>query len=108
MTDQRYLVTGGAGFIGSHLTGHLLSQGHPVTVLDNFSSGTHDNLSGFEGDLRIVEGSITTPHDAARIRRPGIAPGHRIMPVHARIGVHHPADHRQPRLGAACGIDSRA
>ena len=66
MTDQRYLVTGGAGFIGSHLTGHLLSQGHPVTVLDNFSSGTHDNLSGFEGDLRIVEGSITSADDVAK------------------------------------------
>lgn len=57
----RYTVTGGAGFIGSHLTELLLSKGYGVTVLDNFSSGSHANLEGFEGDLRIVEGSIVDP-----------------------------------------------
>ena len=54
----RYLVTGGAGFIGSHLTEHLLEDGHWVTVLDNLSTGRLENLAAVNGNphLRIVEG----------------------------------------------------
>ena len=42
---SRYLVTGGAGFIGSHIVEQLLEDGHFVGVLDNFSSGKKENLS---------------------------------------------------------------
>lgn len=42
---MRYLVTGGAGFIGSHIAERLLRQGHFVRILDNFSSGRRENLS---------------------------------------------------------------
>ena len=42
--ERRYLVTGGAGFIGSHLVEHLLRRGARVTVVDNFSTGRRDNL----------------------------------------------------------------
>ena len=42
---QKIVVTGGAGFIGSHLTDHLLSLGYRVTVLDNLSNGRKENLS---------------------------------------------------------------
>jgi UDP-glucose 4-epimerase len=55
---EKYLVTGGAGFIGSHLVETLLSQGHFVRVLDDFDTGSRKNLSHLSGDLEIIEGSI--------------------------------------------------
>src|SRR6266496_3037273 len=62
-TDVRYLITGGAGFIGSHLTEHLLAAGHEVVVLDDLSTGTLDNLSDVIGQpgFRFVRGSVTDP-----------------------------------------------
>ena len=52
------LVTGGAGFIGSHIVERLLSLGHEVRVLDNFSTGRRENLSLFEDGVDIIEGDI--------------------------------------------------
>ena len=54
----RYLVTGGAGFIGSHLVRTLLDQGADVRVLDNFSTGKRENLSGLAGRLEVLEGDV--------------------------------------------------
>ena len=55
---SRYLVTGGAGFIGSHLVHTLLDQGADVRVLDNFSTGKRENLSGLGGRLEVLEGDV--------------------------------------------------
>ncbi len=52
------LVTGGAGFIGSHLVEELLAKGHRVRVLDNFSSGRQERLKPFAGGVEIVEGDL--------------------------------------------------
>jgi UDP-glucose 4-epimerase len=52
------LVTGGAGFIGSHIVEELLRRGDTVRVLDNFSSGTRENLKEFQGNLEILEGDL--------------------------------------------------
>ena len=45
MQSEKILVTGGAGFIGSHLVDRLVSQGHQVMVVDNLLSGKKENLS---------------------------------------------------------------
>jgi nucleoside-diphosphate-sugar epimerase len=53
-----FLVTGGAGFIGSSLAEALLAQGDTVRILDDFSSGRRSNVAGLSGKLDLVEGSI--------------------------------------------------
>lgn len=71
MMKDRVLVTGGAGFIGSHLTEWLVGRGHPVTVLDNFSTGSPahlDESSASEG-FRLVEGSILDGEAVAEAMR---------------------------------------
>jgi nucleoside-diphosphate-sugar epimerase len=55
------LVTGGAGFIGSHLVRALLARGDRVRVLDNFSTGKDENLSGLAGPLEILRGDLRDP-----------------------------------------------
>ncbi len=56
---SKYLVTGGAGFIGSHLARHLASEGHEVVILDNLSTGRRENIADLADKVRFVEGSIT-------------------------------------------------
>ncbi len=57
---SRVLVTGGAGFIGSHLVDELVRQGHAIVVLDDFSTGRRDNLveASRSGAVRVIEGSV--------------------------------------------------
>lgn len=57
------LVTGGAGFIGSHLVRHLLDEGHAVAVIDNLSTGSRDNLTDVMDRITFVEGDIRNPSD---------------------------------------------
>ncbi len=61
-----YLVTGGAGFIGSHLAASLVEQGAGVRVLDNFSTGKRENLAPILGKIDLVEGDITDPRICAQ------------------------------------------
>ena len=57
---MKYLITGGAGFIGSHLAEMLIEAGHEVTVLDNLSTGRFSNIEGLQGKsgFRYVWGDI--------------------------------------------------
>lgn len=57
---MRYLITGGAGFIGSHLVERLCEQGDEVVVLDDFSTGSRDNVHGLD-PARLVQGSVLDP-----------------------------------------------
>jgi len=88
---MRVLITGGAGFIGSHLTERMLMEGHQVTVLDDLSTGWIENLRrafdypGFE----FVEGSVL---DAAGVRLL-VAQHDTVVHLAAAVGVRYVLDH---------------
>ncbi|HUK90550.1 MAG TPA: SDR family NAD(P)-dependent oxidoreductase, partial [Blastocatellia bacterium] len=58
MDKRLYLVTGGAGFIGSHICERLLADGHRVRILDNFSTGKEENLHFEAGEAELIRGDI--------------------------------------------------
>jgi UDP-glucuronate decarboxylase len=62
---MRFLVTGGGGFLGSHLCERLLLSGHSVIVMDNFSTGLLENTRdlGALGDLEVLDWDVTVPFD---------------------------------------------
>lgn len=66
---MRYLVTGGAGFIGSHLVEHLAGEGQDVVVLDDFSTGKRENLDGLHDRIELIEGTVTDSVTCARACR---------------------------------------
>jgi UDP-glucose 4-epimerase len=55
---MRILLTGGAGFIGSHLADHYVAKGDQVTILDNFSTGSQENIAHLAGRVTTVDGDI--------------------------------------------------
>lgn len=65
MSDRKVVVTGGAGFIGSHLVERLLAEGNEVHVLDDFSTGRASNLEGMQGSLVVHEVDVSR-FDAVR------------------------------------------
>ncbi|HWR82556.1 MAG TPA: SDR family oxidoreductase [Candidatus Deferrimicrobium sp.] len=63
---MKYLITGGAGFIGSNIAAALSARGEQVRVLDNFSSGKHENLDGLPASVDVVDGDIRDYWTAAK------------------------------------------
>ncbi|MBN8568771.1 MAG: SDR family oxidoreductase [Ignavibacteria bacterium] len=59
---MKFLVTGGAGFIGSNIVGELLKRNYEVKVLDNFSTGKRENLAEYGNNIELIEGDIRSYH----------------------------------------------
>ena len=68
-TTRHWLVTGGAGFIGSHLLAALVERGERVRVLDDFSTGLRERLEPFNGRFELIEGTIVDPATCAKACR---------------------------------------
>jgi len=69
MYAMRYLVTGGAGFIGSHLAERLVEDGHEVVVLDDLSTGRREHLRAVRDRIRFIRGSVTSIEVCRRAMR---------------------------------------
>ena len=65
---MKYIVTGGAGFIGSHIVEELADQRHEVVIFDNFFSGKKENIQKFlkKKNVTFVQGSITDLSDSEK------------------------------------------
>lgn len=87
---MRYLVTGGAGFIGSHLVEALVARGDDVRVLDDLSTGHVDNLAGVRGRVDLRTGDITDM-DAVRAAMEGVE-----LVVHLAARLSVPESVEQP------------
>jgi len=84
---MRVLITGGAGFIGSHLADRLLERGDDVVVIDNYATGRHDNLTP-NALLQVIEGSIADEDVVAE----AFAAGAPDVVVHAAAAYKDPDD----------------
>jgi UDP-glucose 4-epimerase len=80
---MRVFITGGAGFIGSHLTDALIARGDAVTILDNLTTGSATNIAHLEGKIELVQGDI---RDAALIEKL-MAPADLVLHMAAALGV---------------------
>lgn len=88
---MRFLITGGAGFIGSHLTERLLHDGRQVTVLDDLSTGWIENLRGafnYPG-FEFVEGSVLDPGTVGSL----VSQSDLVVHLAAAVGVRYVLDH---------------
>ena len=72
MKKHLWLVTGGAGFIGSNITEELVRRGERVRVFDNFSTGRKENLAALSGKFELVKGDLRRPQDLVRAMK-GVA-----------------------------------
>ena len=101
---MRALVTGGAGFIGSHIAERLVGQRHTVRILDNLSSGKRGNLTGFDSKVEFVEGDV---RDAGRLD--ALAEGcdvifHEAAIVSVPYSVEHPDETHETNLRGTLNV----
>ncbi len=92
MKGKHYLVTGGAGFIGSHMCEHLVDRADRVTILDDLSTGCADNVARLEGDprFRLVVGSVTDAELVGELVRDADAIVHLAAVVGVRLVLDEP------------------
>ncbi|HNQ35182.1 MAG TPA: GDP-mannose 4,6-dehydratase [bacterium] len=103
---MRYLITGGAGFIGSHLTEHLLPAGHRVTVLDDLSTGRLKNLEAVKHhpNLQILVDSILNRPVLERLVGEADAVFHLAAAVGVRTVIEQPLQSLRTNVEGTCNL----
>jgi UDP-glucose 4-epimerase len=107
MMDELCLVTGGAGFIGSHLVEGLAAAGRRVRVLDDFSTGLRDNLAGVRPAPEVVGGDVADPAAVGRAMEGVGVVFHLAALASVQRSVEAPADtHRACATGTLTVLDA--
>ncbi len=86
------LITGGCGFIGSHIAEALVADGVKVRVFDNFSSGKLDNLKGFGGGIEVIRGDVCEPEELRSAMKGVSHVFHEAALVSVAVSVEKPID----------------
>lgn len=89
---MKVLVTGGAGFIGSHIAERLVREGHSVRVLDNLTSGRRENLATIAGDVELQVGDVRDESACARAAEGVELVFHEAAIVSVPYSVEHPRE----------------
>jgi UDP-glucose 4-epimerase len=106
MTEYKAVVTGGAGFIGSHLTERLLREGHEVTVVDNLSSGRIENIEPFSDNplLTFVKEDLKKPVRIGSVVKESDAIFHFAANPEVRTGETEPRTHFEENVLATFNL----
>jgi UDP-glucose 4-epimerase len=99
---MKYLVTGGAGFIGSHIADALVEQGHDVVVLDNFSTGKRENL--ISAPTQLVEGDIRDPETCIKAAKGCAGIFHEAALVSVPDSINRPRDNHDINITGTLNI----
>jgi nucleoside-diphosphate-sugar epimerase len=101
---DRYLVTGGAGFIGSHIAQELAARRHYVRVLDDLSSGGLSNLKGIKGKIDFVRGDICSPDACLKATRGIDFVLHQAALRSIPKSLKYPADYNRVNIGGTLNM----
>jgi UDP-glucose 4-epimerase len=101
---MKYLVTGGSGFIGSHITEALVAQGHNVVVLDNLSTGHTENLSKVWSRIEFIEGDVRDPETCVKAAEGCVGIFHEAALVSVPDSVNRPRDNHDINITGTLNI----
>ncbi|MEM3836081.1 SDR family NAD(P)-dependent oxidoreductase [Pyrobaculum sp.] len=103
---NRILVTGGAGFIGSHIVDRLIAEGYKVRVVDNFSTGRIENLQHLKGNpnLEIIEGDLKNEQNAKEAVKGTDAVFHFAANPEVRVSTTNPKTHFEENVVATFNL----
>lgn len=107
MAQQTFLVTGGAGFIGSHIAEALVQRGDTVRVLDNLSTGNPENVAGFENSIEFIEGDVNDTRLVEQSLKGVDCVFHEAALASVPLSVERPLDtHAACATGTLCLLDA--
>ncbi|MFH1892118.1 MAG: SDR family oxidoreductase [Candidatus Zixiibacteriota bacterium] len=101
---MHYLITGGAGFVGSNIATRLVSMGEKVTVLDNFSSGRISNLEAVRKDIRLIEGDIRDFETVAKAMKNVDYVLHQAAIASVELSVKDPVGSTEVNIGGTLNV----
>jgi len=101
---MKYLVTGGAGFVGSHIADALVEQGHDVAVLDDLSSGHIENLADVRDGITFIEGDIRDPETCIKAAKGCDGIFHEAALVSVPDSINRPRDNHDINITGTLNI----